>query len=255
MPPDSIPQISLGTAALVIFAICAGFILLRGVTRMLVGVLVLCGSAWAGFRVWQVAPSLAIDWTGKPVAWISTGLPVIAFIASFLILRGITRFIARPFGKSDEERPKRSAGQRLALIAFALIPAAAIWLTGATFVHHAGSIAEIKSSTGESSDPSLIQQLKDSVATIIPAAWLQKLDPLADPQHLSLAKLIASRNEPEPVIDPETGKPYPRAIIVDDPALQELASEGRMSTLLRHPLFQKALEDPQVQALLKNSQR
>jgi hypothetical protein len=52
------------------------------------------------------------------------------------------------------------------------------------------------------------------------------------------------------VIDPETGLPYPRAIIVDDPELADLAREGRFSTILRHPLLSEALKDPLVRKAL-----
>ena len=74
------------------------------------------------------------------------------------------------------------------------------------------------------------------------------LDPLTTEPRLQLAKMIAaSQNKPlEPVIDPETGRPYPRAIIVDDPELLDLARKGRFSTLLRHPLLSEALKDPLI---------
>jgi hypothetical protein len=39
---------------------------------------------------------------------------------------------------------------------------------------------------------------------------------------------------------------------VDDPELQKLARQGKFGTLLRHPLLTKALEDPKLQALLKD---
>jgi len=55
-----------------------------------------------------------------------------------------------------------------------------------------------------------------------------------------------------PVIDPKTGKPIPRAIIVDDPELQGLAREGKFGSLLRHPMLTKALNDPQLKAFLKD---
>jgi hypothetical protein len=52
------------------------------------------------------------------------------------------------------------------------------------------------------------------------------------------------------VTDPQTGRPYPRAIIVDDPELMDLAREGRFSTLLRHPLLSEALKDPMIRQAL-----
>ena len=51
-------------------------------------------------------------------------------------------------------------------------------------------------------------------------------------------------------MNPRTGEPIPRAIIVDEPVLQKLAREGKFDTLLRHPLLTKALADPKIQKLL-----
>jgi len=77
---------------------------------------------------------------------------------------------------------------------------------------------------------------------------MDKMDPLTSQQRLRLAKMIAANTDKplEPVIDPDTGKPIPRAIIVDSPELESLAREGRFSTLLRHPLLTKLLADPEV---------
>ena len=78
------------------------------------------------------------------------------------------------------------------------------------------------------------------------------LDPMASEPRLRLAKMIAagSAKPLEPVINPETGRPYPRAIIVDDPELLNLARDGRFSTLLRHPLLSEALKDPLIRQAL-----
>jgi hypothetical protein len=260
MSPESIPQISLGTAVLVIFATCAGLVMLRGMTRMLVGTLVLALSAWIGFIVWQKAPTLSFEWFGKPLGFITTGAPVAAFLGSFFLIRWIARAVASPFGEKtgpDPNRPRSVIGLA-ARLSLALIPTALICLIGAIIIHHTGSIAEIRAFASEknaSSEPvpaKRSQNLKDSVGRALPESWLGFFDPLADPARLSLAKAIAGRvnTPPEPVIDPATGKPIPRAIIVDDPELQNLAREGKFGTLLRHPLLTKAMEDPQVRKLL-----
>ena len=88
----------------------------------------------------------------------------------------------------------------------------------------------------------------------LPESWIRTLDPLAQHNRLTLAKLIATQSESRlnPVINPQTGKPIPRAIIVDDPDLQNLAREGKFSTLLRHPLLTEALADPKIQKLLRD---
>ncbi len=251
MDGDLLPQLSLGTAALLIFAVFAAYVLVRGLTRILVGVGIVCGSAWIGFQVWQVAPALAIEWTGEPTAWISTGLPLLAFFATLFLLRALARTIVRPFGEPDDEpKPKR----RLAKIALAAIPAAIFCLTGGTLLHHVGAISELRASAGGDSAPdSFFQNLKGAIESALPDSWLSALDPLADSPRLSLAKLIAAKDAPLPAVDPETGEPIPRAIIVDEDELKELAREGRYSTLLRHPLLNQALENPEVREMLRHS--
>jgi hypothetical protein len=257
MPAESLPQISIGAAALVIFLLCFGFVFLRGIVRMLFGVAILGGSLWIGFLVWQKTPEWTISLLGKPVDWISMALPVVAFVGVFIVSRMVINFFLRPF-KPSADSGSRTPGGILFRLILTIIPTGFLWLTGATLVHHFGSIAEIEKSTDKETkaNPGLLDrfsELKEAIAAIVPADWLQKLDPLADPSHLSLAKLIAAQPDsrrPE-VIDPETGKPYPRAIVVDEPELQDLASDGRISTLIRHPLFQKALNDPKVREALR----
>jgi len=260
LSPDSIPQISLGTAALIIFAVCAGFVLLRGMTRMLVGTIVLALSSWLCFRAWQLAPALAFDWTGKSLPWLTTVLPIAAFLLSFIVLRIIVKTVARPFDKPSDEAPRSSLAKITIRLVFALIPTALICLIGATFIHHTGSVAEIRAysdkATGmpETTPDGFSQQLKKSVEATLPESWLNHLDPLTQQSRLNLAKLIAAQSEAplKPAIDPQTGKPIPRAIIVDDPHLQNLAREGKFGTLLRDPLLTKALADPKVKQLLKD---
>ncbi len=260
MSPDFIPQLSLGTAVIIIFAACAGFLLVRGMTRMIVSTLVLGLSAWIGFLVWRQAPTLSVDWTGKFLPWLTNGLPIAAFLMAFFVIRKIAQMITRPFGKSQKAEKPRSliaTGFRLLL---ALIPTTLICIIGAALVHHSGSVAEVRAysekSTGKkkAAPDSYSQRLKSSIEATLPASWLNALDPLTQPARINLAKLIAAQSESphKPVIDPQTGKPIPRAIIVDDLTLQNLAREGKFDTLLRHPLLTKALADPKIQKLLRD---
>ncbi len=252
MPADSIPQLSLGTAILVIFAVCTGFVMLRGITRMILGTLTLALSAWIGFFAWQHAPSLSFDWFGKSIGAVTTGLPLAAFVVSFLLIRRLAKLLSGPFLSSDAGGKK--SGSVILRLVFALIPTSLICLIGAAVVHHTGSIAEVRAySTGQAAPAGYVQNLKSSIEKILPASWIRHLDPLAEPSRLALAKWItATRDSPlQPVIDPKTGKPIPRAIIVEESELQNLAREGKFGTLLRHPLLTKALNDPQLKALLK----
>ena len=147
MSPDSIPQLSLGTAVLVIFLVCAGFVMLRGMTRMIVGTVVLAFSAWIGFLVWQKAPTLSVEWFGKSIGFITTGLPdhrVPRFVLPHPQDRQ-SRSPARLESNQDEETKSSSPIIRLAFrLLLALIPTSLICLIGATFIHHTGSIAEIR---------------------------------------------------------------------------------------------------------------
>ncbi len=252
---DALPEISLGTAALVIFGCCAVYMLLRGIARTIVNVGCITLSAWVGFRVWQHAPSLAIDWIGKPSELIATGVPIAAFLASMLVLRKIIRFFRAPIPRSGEDVAPRSGGQLIFRLLITLIPAALLCLTAATLIHHASSVAEIRDSaeagSAVPSDPGIAGRLKHSLSVAVPAKLMDWLDPLTTEPRLRLAKMIAANPEPlEAVIDPESGKPYPRAIIVDDPELLNLAREGRFSTLLRHPLLSEALKDPLIRQAL-----
>ncbi|MES2476021.1 MAG: hypothetical protein V4640_09585 [Verrucomicrobiota bacterium] len=253
MPPDSFPEISLGTAALAIFLFCAGFVLLRGATRLLVGTVVLAASLWAGFEVWQSAPSLLHGWNIKPQPWLINALVGATFLLTFFLLRKITRTIANPLRKEGSgSRTVLGTGLRLVL---SLIPTSLIWLVGAAAIHHFGSVAELRdhtASTEKSPTHDFLLKLHSAVASAIPASWLAKLDPSASPDRVKLAKLITTQSAHPPATDPVTGKPIPRARIVEDPDLQNLAREGNFSTLLRHPALTKALQDPKIQNLLRD---
>jgi hypothetical protein len=250
MSPDSIPQISLGTAVLVIFAICASFVILRGMARMLLGTAVLAASVCVSYVVWQQAPAWSLQYLGKADAWLTTAAPIAAFIISFILLRWITKAIARPFG-SGKADPKSSSTPLPLRLLFALVPTAIICLIAVTAIHHVGSIAELRALADEKTGGNararadLSQRLKQSIESAIPESWLQKLDPFADPKRLAIAREITTqvRAPKAPVVDPATGQPIPRAIIVNEPELQNLAREGKFATLLRHPLLSQFLDD------------
>jgi len=260
---DSIPQLGLGTSVLIIFALCAAFVVIRGMTRLIIGTLAIGISAWITFLVWQQSPALSIQWTGRSLPWIITGLPILVFLTSFLIIRRVTKFLLSPFTSSDGDSGPQSFFGTAIRIVLAIIPTALISLLGAALIHYNGSVAEVRSSSkksegaAESTFTSISKNLKTAVTAVLPAEWLAKLDPLADPARIDLAKLITAQADKKlpPVINPETGKPYPRATIVDDPELQKLARQGNFATLLRHPLLTKALEDPKVKKLIQDLSR
>lgn len=252
-------SINLTTITLAIFVVCAGFVLLRGALRILLGSIVLGASAWIGFHLWQLAPELVKACFGIYIPWLATVLPCVAFLLTFLSGRLLVKFFASPFQHHQGERPPLTLTRLLGAALFTLFPTCLVGTIAAILIYHAGSIAEIKNTTATSSPTAaseLVLRLKTSIEKSIPSAWLEFFDPLAVPSRLALAKIITEQSQPPraPVIDPLTGKPIPRAIIVNDPELQNLAREGKFATLLRSPLLTKALNDPKVQALLKNFQ-
>ena len=100
---DTLPEISLGTAALVIFGCCAGYMLLRGVARTIVNAASLTFSAWVGFRIWQQAPSLAI-----------AAVPDRRHFGSSCWFRGRDPRLRKPeLGRENEKIPFRSHSRRI----------------------------------------------------------------------------------------------------------------------------------------------
>jgi hypothetical protein len=259
MPSDLISQLSLGSAGLIIFAVCAGFMLLRGMTRMVINTLIFGLSAWVAFRVWQWVPSLAFDWVGKSTGWITNGCAVLAFIVTYFVIRKIIKILTLPFGGSETTGAPKSCLAKVFLLLFALVPTSLISLVGSVIIHHFGSIAEVgaaadkSGSSQKSALADFTQRLKSTVEKGLPASWLSALDPLSQPTRVALAKLITTQAAPshQPMLDPATGKPIPHAILVTDPELQALVRDGNFDALLRHPLLTKALADPKIQKLLK----
>lgn len=256
---DSLPNLSLGTAALAIFALCAVYVMLRGISRVLIGTAILAVSAWLGFLTWQAAPGLSIEWFGKSVGLITTGMPIAVFVITYIAIRLVLRWITSPFGDYADQLPERR-GLSLFKLVIALIPTLILLAIGIGFVHHTASVQELRDfakktqSADPKAKPPFLQTLKVSIEKTVPKDWLKTLDPLADESRLAVAKWVTTQSnpQPDPKIDPATGKPIPRAIIVNDPVLQELAREQKFGTLLRHPIITKALQDPKVRKLIKD---
>lgn len=255
---EALSQISLGAAVLLIFAVCAVYMLIRGLLRTMTNLSVIALSSWIGFLTWQKAPSFAYQWTNQTSPLITTGLPILAFILSFILIRKILKFFFTPISTQpeeyeDEPPPSRSLIGKL-FITF--IFASVLCLIAAAILHHFTSIAEIrdhaKNSNSQSDFPSFAVRLKKSLSNAIPVSLMDKLDPLASEPRVELAKWIASASEnpSKAKTDPKTGDPVPRASVVENPELLSLAKKGRFSTLLRHPLLTEAINDPTVKKAL-----
>jgi hypothetical protein len=255
---QSIPQISLGTAALLIFGACASLAVLRGLFRILAGTLVLCASGFAGFFAWRHAPAMAGGLTGHEMPWLSIAAPAFAGLACFLLLRLLLRLLSRPFGKTgrDVAVENRKSPVRWAFtLLFSLVPAALLWFTGATALRNLGSVAEIRhfvdGDGGSSVRSAFLAELKSSIDQALPEGWFRGIDPLADEARVSLAKLIALGDSgPPPKAIPVMEEPELRNLILHDPELRELAKAKRYADILRDPRLDHVMADPDLKRLL-----
>jgi len=250
---DSIPQISLGTAALVIFCACAGLALLRGILRIASGSIMLALSILVGFWTWRQAPDIGSQWFAPPPNWLPFALPAAAFAVTLFVLRYAARLVTRPVDTETERSPIR----RVFAVFASLIPAALLWIVIATIVHHAGSIAEIRafveksSGAGETTPSAYIKQLKNSIEHAIPESWIAAIDPMANHDRLTLAKILSvEKSELPPRAIPVLEDPALRAIVVNKAQLRSLAHDKRFGAVLRHPDLDKALRNPEVRRAL-----
>lgn len=256
---ESIPQVSLGTAALLIFGACASLAVLRGLLRILLGSLVLCLSGFAAFTAWRHAPAMAGGLTGHEMPWLSFAAPALAALLTFALLRLLVRFLTRPFGKPGTEvaEKNRKSPVRWALtLLFSLIPASLLWFTGATALRNVGSVAEIRRYVdGPDAAPArsaFLAELKASIDRALPAGWFARLDPLAGEARVTLAKLIAlGDGGTPPKAIPVLEEPELRTLILHDPELRALAKAGRYADILRDPRLDHVIANPDLRKLLE----
>ena len=256
----ALPQISLGTAAVLIFAGCLTYVLLRGVGKLMVGTAILAVSVYLGFLTWQKSPEISLAVFNKSAGIITTGLPIVVFVGSFILLRLALKWVANPFGNEDKDSSMKdrrglSKLRILILLGFALIPTMLVMLIAMGAIHHTASIHDLRQQVDPQDHPdkTYMQQLKGSIEAMVPQSVLNAIDPFAERSRLALAKWVSrhtKESEPEPAIDPETGKIIPRAIIVEDAELEKLAREQKFGTLLRHPAITRALENPDIRKLV-----
>ncbi|BCX49615.1 hypothetical protein HAHE_35230 [Haloferula helveola] len=260
--PESIPQISLGTAALLIFGAIASLAMLRGLLRILWGTIFLCASGFAAFFSWQHAPALGRQFLGKESALLSAALPLVVFLLTFFLLRYLARSVVRPLGEpnpDNAEKNRRSPIRWAVTLLLSLIPTALLWFAGATFLRHAGSVAEIRT-YAESFDTAVtpdrtafLAKLKENIEQALPADWFSSIDPLADEARVALAKLISAAESAPPKAIPVLEEPDIRDIVLSDPELRQLAREGRYSEILRDPRLDRMLENDNLREVLANT--
>ncbi len=250
---ETVPQLSLGTAALLIFGACALLALVRGILRILLGSLVLCASGYAAYLAWVHAPVVA---PGGDFHWVSFVPPAIVGILVFVVLRKLMRFLARPGGEPEAGENRPTLRRRAFVLLFSLLPASLLSAAGAAVLRNAGSVAEIRRFAGdeeESGRSAFLAALKGSIDRHLPSAWLAALDPLADDARVTLAKLVAlGDSAPPPKAIPVLEEPQIRSLIENDERLRALARSGRYADILRDPRLDRVVADPDLRRMLED---
>ncbi|GAA5483395.1 hypothetical protein [Haloferula sargassicola] len=253
---DRIPDISLGTAALLIFGAIASLAVLKGLVRILWGSAVVCVAGYAAFVTWRDAPAMSRDLLGTESQLISWGLPVLVFLLAALLLRGVAKGIfsaLRSPNAEAAEKNRRSPVRWAFTLLFSLIPTAALWFGGVTLLRHAGSVAEIQAFVEKHDLPDhteFLARLKESVDTALPSSWFESVDPLTSDLRVRLAKLIAAADDPPPRAIPVFEESQIRDLILSDPELRALARQGRYSEILRDPRLDRLLENDNLREVL-----
>jgi len=247
---EGVSELTLGSATLLIFAACAAFSLIRGLIRMVFGTLILCVSAYVGYLVWTRVPS------ADSAPWVSYAIPGAAGVITLVALRFVMNFLTKPFG-GGKDAGNRSLVHKLFRMAFSLVPASALWFSGVTALHHAGSVAEIRSFVDSSHDDSppkrteFLAEVKEVVDRFLPQGLLQHVDPLSDKARVTLAKLVAlGDGPPPPKAIPVMEEPEIRRLILSDPQLRELARQHRYADILRDPRLNQVIDNPDLKRLL-----
>lgn len=249
---ETIPQLSLGTAALLIFGACALLVIVRGLIRILLGSLVLCASGFAAYLTWKHTPLMTQDGSFH---WVSFVPAALAGLVVLLLLRWVMRFLSKPFGGKDEgEQGRRSPLRWVMTLFLSLVPTSILWVGGATALRSVGSVAEIRrfADGGESTDrAAFLAALKSAIDKTLPEAWFKKIDPLSDDARVTLAKLIAlGDSAPPPKAIPVLEEPQIRSLIEHDPQLRSLAQAKRYADILRDPRLDNIVADPDLSAML-----
>lgn len=249
---ETIPQLSLGTAALLIFGACALLVIVRGIFRILFGSLVLCASGFAGYLTWKNTPLMTQDGSFH---WVSFVPAAIVGLVVLLLLRWIMRFLAKPLGRKEEGEPARRSPLRwVVTLLFSLIPTSVLWVGGATALRSVGSVAEIRRfADGDAATDrsAFLAALKSAIDKTLPEGWFKKIDPLSDDARVTLAKLIAlGDSEPPPKAIPVLEEPQIRSLIEHDPHLRSLARSKRYADILRDPRLDNVIADPDLSAML-----
>ena len=256
---DSIPQISLGTAALLIFGAIASLAVLRGLIRILWGTTVLCLAGFVAFHLWNHAPAISSQFIGRDLPALSWVLPAVGFLLSAFLLRFLAKTFFAPLRHPNEEaahQNRRSPVRWAITLLLSLVPTSAVWFFGATFLRHAGSVAEIRSFVDTHNLPDhtpFLAKIKESIDRALPSDWFATIDPLTSSSRLNLVKLIATADNPPPKAVAVLEESAIRDLVLSDPQLRELARQGRYSEILRDPRLDRLLENDNLREVLSHA--
>lgn len=247
---EVIPQLSLGTAALLILGACALLAIVRGIFRILTGSLVLCISGVAAYLTWRHTPVMAPEGN---LHWLSFVPPALAGLLVLFVLRKVMRFFTKPFSGAEDGQ-KRSPLRWVVTLLFSLVPTSLLWVAGATALRSAGSVAEIRrfvDGSDASGQSDFLAALKSSIDRAIPGNWLESIDPLANEARVTLAKLIAMGDSaPPPKAIAVMEEPQILSLIQNDPELRALAKARRYGDILRDPRLDHVMADPDLRQML-----
>ncbi len=241
----STPEMSVWGFVVVVACVFGVFALMKGVLRILLASVMLAASLFVGYWVWMETPDFGSRMMANPPLWVSAILPAVAAAVTYALLQKILRFVLRPFGNSGVA-PTSFAG-RLFSVIFSFVPTSLICVAVAVAVRHVSAMQEIKNPTQNH----VATLWKKTIDEHIPPAWLQRLDPLTDPERITLAKLVAMASEEHiPRAIPVTEEAYMQEKVLADPHLRELGKDKKFSEILRDPSVERALADPRVQKVI-----
>lgn len=245
---DSLPELSLGSGALILFGIVVLLLIIRGIASVLWGTATFCVAGLASFLTWQKVPNLVPE-SMASANW----MPVAAAVAIFLLVMLAFRSVRKLFSFSSKKSSPLGIFGWVITLGLALIPTSALWLGGATLLHHFGSVKEIENyaDNGQTEHPKdFWAATKDKVEGIVPSQWLALVNPAADAARVNLAKLLARQQDRPPRAIPVTEDPSVQQLMNENRDLQQLAREGRFSEILNDPRLGRILEDDRLRKSL-----
>jgi hypothetical protein len=219
-----------------LFILCFIYWTLCGLLRMAGMCALLLTSSFASFYTWQLSPRYIAPWLSDPPTWFYATLSSFSFVAVFITLKKIITLMSRilSFQNSSEAKSNASWVTRLIL---SIIPTSAFSILFAAVIHHFGTLQSLVQNKHDA--PSKLIEWSQSIQSTLPEKWLARIDPATQSQYLNRLKTIIHASKYPAEIDRETGKPYPRAQVVNDPELQQLARASNIYAIFQHPKFWK----------------